>query len=159
MGATRGEQLESTPLYGGNADYVEALYEQFLGDPASVDAHWRDYFGRLPSAAGLEHSHRQIQAAIAERARQDRTAVAVPQAATDISAKQGAVSRMIQIYSNRGHLVARLDPLGLTRRERPKVLDLEYFGLSKDDLDTEFFTGIPYNFVFKGRHWIVAWGC
>ena len=141
MGATRGEQLESTPLYGGNADYVEALYEQFLGDPASVDAHWRDYFGRLPSAAGLEHSHRQIQAAIAERARQDRTAVAVPQAATDISAKQGAVSRMIQIYSNRGHLVARLDPLGLTRRERPKVLDLEYFGLSKDDLDTEFFTG------------------
>ncbi|MGC1521398.1 MAG: 2-oxoglutarate dehydrogenase E1 component, partial [Steroidobacteraceae bacterium] len=57
------------------------------------------------------------------------------------SAKQGAVSRLIQIYANRGHLVANLDPLGLQVRAKPYVLDLEYFGLSDADLDTEFFTG------------------
>ena len=28
-------------------------------------------------------------------------------------AKQGAVSRLIQVYANRGHLIASLDPLGL----------------------------------------------
>src|SRR6202044_1143981 len=38
-------------------------------------------------------------------------------------------------------LVAKLDPLGLQERAKPYVLDLEYFGLSAADLDTEFFTG------------------
>ena len=140
MGATRGEQLESTPLYGGNADYVEALYEQYVLDPASVDARWREYFQRWALAPAREASHRSIQAAIAERARVPRSSPAAAEPA-GLSAKQGAVSRLIQIYSNRGHLIARLDPLGLARRERPRVLDLEYFGLSDADLDTEFFTG------------------
>ena len=48
----------------------------------------------------------------------------------DTSAKQAAVSRLIQIWTNRGHLVANLDPLGLMPRPRPRVLALDYFGLS-----------------------------
>ena len=46
------EQLASTPLSGANASYVEALYEQYLRDPASVDAAWRSYFDALPSSDG-----------------------------------------------------------------------------------------------------------
>ena len=42
----------------------------------------------------------------------------------DAAAKQGAVSRLVQIYSNRGHLIANLDPLGMQKRERPRVLEL-----------------------------------
>jgi 2-oxoglutarate dehydrogenase E1 component len=30
-------------IFGGNAAYVEALYDTFLVDPNSVDAKWRDY--------------------------------------------------------------------------------------------------------------------
>ena len=51
-----------------------------------------------------------------------------------VNAKQAAVSRLIQIWTNRGHLVAKLDPLGLIERPRPQVLDLEYFGLGPADL-------------------------
>ena len=47
------------------------------------------------------------------------------------SAKQAAVSRLIQIWTNRGHLLAKLDPLGLMQRPRPRVLELEYFGLTQ----------------------------
>ena len=47
----------------------------------------------------------------------------------------------MQIYANRGHLIANLDPLGLQKRERPRVLELGYFGLTEADLDTEFLTG------------------
>ncbi|MFZ9652714.1 MAG: 2-oxoglutarate dehydrogenase E1 component [Steroidobacteraceae bacterium] len=143
MGLTRGELLESTPLSGGNADYVEAVYERFLLDPASVDKQWRDYFSKLPRSSAPEASHRAIQDAIAERARHLRQGVATvaAPASADAGAKQGAVSRLIQIFANRGHLVADLDPLGLMRRERPRVLTLEYFGLSDADLDTQFFTG------------------
>jgi 2-oxoglutarate dehydrogenase E1 component len=59
----------------------------------------------------------------------------------DTAAKQGAVSRLIQVYANRGHLIAALDPLGLQERAQPYVLGLEYFGLSDADLETEFYTG------------------
>ena len=144
MGATRGEQLATSALYGGNADYVESLFEQYLADPASVDPHWREYFGTLPRPSGPEPSHRGIQTAIAQRAKVARDAGGAVVAASgdaDLSAKQGAVSRLVQIYSNRGHLIARLDPLGLVRRERPRVLDLGYFGLTEADLDLVFLTG------------------
>ena len=51
------------------------------------------------------------------------------------------MSRLIQVWINRGHLLASIDPLGLMTRPRPRVLDLEYFGLSPADLDSEFITG------------------
>jgi 2-oxoglutarate dehydrogenase E1 component len=132
--------LESTPLFGGNADYLDSLYEQYLRDPASVEPRWREYFDRLAPGAAGEPSHGKIRAEIAQRAKASRTAAAPAESSGD-NAKQAAVSRLIQIWNNRGHLVARLDPLGLQERPRPKVLDLEYFGLGPQDLDTEFFTG------------------
>ncbi len=135
--------LEPTPLYGGNAEYLEAvLYERYLNDPASVPAPWREYFERLaPSAAG-ERSRGPIEAALAARAREglSRPAGGGGQEGA-ASAKQAAVSRLIQIWSNRGHLIAKVDPLGLMERPRPGPLSLDYFGLSTADLDTEFFTG------------------
>ena len=35
---------ESSPLFGGNNVFVEALYEDYLRDPGSVPAEWREYF-------------------------------------------------------------------------------------------------------------------
>ena len=140
MDVTRREQLETTPLFGGNADYVEALYELYQRDPSSVDAHWQAYFARLPKQVAPVASHREIQAGIVARSHQARSLVAAT-GGDARGAKQGAVSRLIQIYANRGHLVADLDPLGLAQRERPRVLEPGYFGLTDSDLETEFFTG------------------
>jgi 2-oxoglutarate dehydrogenase E1 component len=138
--------LEHTPLYGGNADFLEGLYEQYLRDPASVDARWRGYFERMAPPAAGERPHGPIQAQIAERAKAPKALQPVSAAssgapATENAAKQAAVSRLIQIWTNRGHLLAKVDPLGLTSRPRPRVLELSYFGLSEADLETEFFTG------------------
>ncbi|MGH8138750.1 MAG: 2-oxoglutarate dehydrogenase E1 component [Steroidobacteraceae bacterium] len=139
--------LEPTPLYGGNAGFLDALYEQYLRDPATVEERWRGYFERLGPPAASERPHGPIQAEIAERAREQRPAHSGPSALAGVStggnrtAKQAAVSRLIQIWTNRGHLIAGVDPLGLTIRPRPRVLDLGYFGLSEGDLDTDFFTG------------------
>ncbi len=133
--------LEPTPLFGGNAAFLDALYEQYLRDPASVEEKWRRYFEGLPGPRGAERSQGPIEAELAERARQPRAAAAAADAgAGGVNAKQAAVSRLIQIWINRGHLVAKLDPLGLTQRPRPQVLELEYFGLGPADLDAEFFT-------------------
>jgi 2-oxoglutarate dehydrogenase E1 component len=134
------EQLATTALYGGNAAYLESLYENYLNDPQSVAQVWRDYFAQLPGAARPGTAHGPIRAAIAERARRARRAPAEAETG-ESGAKQAAVSRLIQIYANRGHLIAKLDPLGLTRRPRPRVLQLDYFKLSEADFDTEFYTG------------------
>ena len=55
--------------------------------------------------------------------------------------KQAAVSRLIQVYSLRGHQIADIDPLGLMERRVPGVLKRDYLGLDESDMDTEFFTG------------------
>ena len=122
--------LEPTPLFGGNADFLETLYEQYLRDPASVEERWRRYFESLPGAVGEERPRAAIEAQIVARARQPR-ALASAAASRGADVRQAHVSRLIQIWINRGHLIAKLDPLGLTQRPRPHVLDLEYFKLSK----------------------------
>jgi len=136
--------LEPTPLFGGNAAFLDALYEQYLRDPASVEEKWRRYFESLPGPKGAERPQGPIEAALAERARQPKgqsgTAAAAATPTAGVNAKQAAVSRLIQVWTNRGHLVAHLDPLGLVQPPRPQVLDLEYFGLEPADLDAEFYT-------------------
>ena len=34
----------SSYLFGGNAPYVEELYESYLNNPGSVPEQWREYF-------------------------------------------------------------------------------------------------------------------
>ena len=38
----------SSHIAGGNATYVEDLYESYLKDPNGVPEQWRDYFDKLP---------------------------------------------------------------------------------------------------------------
>jgi 2-oxoglutarate dehydrogenase E1 component len=132
--------LEPTPLYGGNADFLDALYEQYLRDPASVDERWRSYFAQLAPPAG-EQAHGPIRDAIVARAAQPRTAAAAPAGGGAADLRQAAVSRLIQVWINRGHLVATIDPLGLTPRPKPHALEPEHYGLTVADLDQEFYTG------------------
>ena len=39
---------QSSHISGGNATYVEDLYESYLKDPNGVAEQWRDYFDKLP---------------------------------------------------------------------------------------------------------------
>jgi len=133
------EQSASTMLYGGNAGFVEDLYEQFLADPDKVDPTWREYFSRLTAGSNREVAHGPIRERLIESSR--RPAAAAGEPVPQASAKQAGVSRLIQVYANRGHLSANLDPLGLSKPPKPYVMNLGYFGLSEADMETEFFTG------------------
>ena len=42
---------QSSFLYGGNAKYVEELYNNFKQNPAAVDAHWRQFFSEIENGA------------------------------------------------------------------------------------------------------------
>ncbi len=129
-------QQATTALWGGNSAYIEELYERYLAGE-ELPADWRKYFAALPGAAG-DTAHGPLVRELAQRAQLPRVAtvgVAAPQ-----SEKQAAVSRLIQIYMNRGHLIAKVDPLGLMERPKPKLMELDYMGLGDEDMDTEFYT-------------------
>ena len=146
MSSSLSEWFASTPLSGGNAAFIEGLYERFLVDPEAVPGEWRSLFRSFTAGeAGARRDlpHGPVRADFAARATRPRLGSGSPtaDAGNELAAKQGAVSRMAQVYANRGHLVARIDPLGMLKRDTPRVLELEHFGLGEADLDQEFFTG------------------
>jgi 2-oxoglutarate dehydrogenase E1 component len=136
------DQYSTSHLQGANATYVEWLYEQYLADPNAVPAEWRQFFGSL-AGPKPDVPHGPIIEAVAKRVRQRVAAVAAASAAGDAPAieKQAAVSRLIQVYSLRGHQIADLDPLGLWQRPAPAVLSFDFLGLDESDLEREFSTG------------------
>jgi 2-oxoglutarate dehydrogenase E1 component len=140
MSESLDEQLATTAISGTNADYLEDLYEQFLRDPGKVEPTWAAYFSRVKGGAMGEVAHGPVRERLLAQSARPAGMGPAPESER-ASAKQGAVSRLIQVYANRGHLVAKLDPLGMQERAKPYVLDPEYFGLSEADLNTEFFTG------------------
>jgi 2-oxoglutarate dehydrogenase E1 component len=144
MGNSLKEQYASSPLYGSNAAAVEAMYEQYVADPDSVSEGWRRYFRTL-GGDQTEILHSPIRRRLIDTAKAERSSSAIvadrrPRA-TAANEKQAAVSRMIQVYSLRGHQIADLDPLKLAERHTPGVLKLDYLGLTDSDMDTEFVTG------------------
>jgi len=132
----------TTPLSGGNAPYVEALYEQYLKDPASVPQAWQDYFRALQSGA-RETARGPIEAELLARAHAPRRVAAestgsgLDPAAAE---KQAAVIRLIEAYRGRGHQHAKLDPLGLVAPTDAPDLQLEFHGLGQADMGTVFST-------------------
>ncbi len=138
----------SSPVSGGNAPYVEALYESYLDDPNAVPAEWRDYFDRLPRVNGqiradVPHATVIEHFRLLGRARQRPEAVVheTGSVATEYERKQVRVVQLIQAYRQRGHQQARLDPLGLVQRPPVPDLDLHFHQLSGADLDTVFQAG------------------
>jgi 2-oxoglutarate dehydrogenase E1 component len=144
MSKSLKEQLASTPLFGGNSSAVESLYEQYLEQPDSVPDSWREYFEAMGDSS-TEIAHSEIRDRLLTESRTGRkigqiVRKSAGQASTS-GEKQAAVSRLIQVYSLRGHQIADLDPLGLMERRVPGVLKLDYLGLDESDMGTEFFTG------------------
>ncbi|HET7306472.1 MAG TPA: 2-oxoglutarate dehydrogenase E1 component [Gammaproteobacteria bacterium] len=129
----------TSPLFGGNAPFIEAIYEQYLEDPDSVESHWRDYFRGFRTAVGDGREVRRgpIEDEFRERARAPRQAAA-GEISPNLTGRSAAAIRLINAYRSRGHLCARLDPLGLKTRPDLPDLALASHGLSQSDLTTTF---------------------
>ena len=136
----------NTYLFGGNAPYVEEMYENYLANPGSVPDSWRSYFDALqhvPAADGSEARdvpHLPVINAFAERAKAGGTRVVVASADAELGRKRTAVQQLIAAYRNVGARWADLDPL--KRAERPAIPELEpaFYGFTDADQETVFDT-------------------
>src|SRR5471030_1347293 len=117
------KQLLSTSyIFGGNAPYVEELYEAYLENPASVPESWRDYFDKLQllpdsGGAGRDVAHAPVVESFAKLAKAG-AARAAP-AAGELDRKQVSVIQLVAEYRFRGVFLAQLDPL--KRSETPHI--------------------------------------
>src|SRR5690606_8623686 len=104
----------TSALSGGNAAYIEDLYETWLQDPSAVASAWNDYFRSLKGSATGEVAHSDAIARI-EAAQRSRASRSAPVAAvnSEEAQKQAGVLKLVTAYRSRGHLAASLDPLDL----------------------------------------------
>ena len=132
-------QNDPSWLVGGNASFLEGLYEEYLIDPSRVDAAWHAMFSSWGGGreAG-ERPHGPVQQEMLAIARAPRVAPA----ATPVHATPGGdgltahgISALIQAHRTLGHLRARTNPLDLRTPVEVPELDPAYHGLSDATLD------------------------
>jgi 2-oxoglutarate dehydrogenase E1 component len=136
----------NTYLFGGNAPYVEEMYENYLANPGSVPDSWREYFDALQHVPAVDGSnakdvpHLPVINAFAERAKSGGTKVVMASENLEMGRKRTAVQQLIAAYRNVGQRWADLDPL--KRTERPSIPDLEpsFYGFTDADQETVFDT-------------------
>lgn len=116
--------------------FIENLYKEYLNDPGSVDPEYRKFF------EGFDFAFSQFQ-----NNRSSLTATGDLQAAAPASTdfaerwkKELGVYRMILGYRNKGHLIAKTNPIR-ERKDRGANLNLAFFGLTEANLDEEFYAG------------------
>jgi 2-oxoglutarate dehydrogenase E1 component len=110
---------------------IEDLYNQFVSNPEGVDAEYRKFFEGFDFAM----LHGKEGAKVSTTTNGNGTSMS----SSEIS-KEFLVYQMIRAYRKRGHLVANTNPIR-ARKDRKANLDIEFFGLSKEDLNKPFQAG------------------
>ncbi len=131
-------------LFGGNAPYVEELYEAYLDNPGSVPDNWRSYFDALQNVPAVDGSesrdvaHAPVIESFAQRAKSNAFAVKASSTDLAVARKQVHVQSLIAAYRFLGSRWADLDPL--KRQERPRIPELEpaFYDLTESDMDITF---------------------
>ncbi|MBK9440921.1 MAG: 2-oxoglutarate dehydrogenase E1 component [Comamonadaceae bacterium] len=134
----------NTYLFGGNAPYVEEMYENYLANPGSVPETWRDYFDALQNVPAVDGSnakdvpHQPVIDAFAQRAKAGGTKVVVASMDSEMGRKRTAAQQLIAAYRNVGASWADLDPLKRTERPNIPELELSFYGFGDADQETIF---------------------
>jgi len=129
-------QQESSYLGGGNAAYIEDLYEQYLQNPAAVLPEWKEYFEKLTNGTA-EVSHAAIRAYLLQLAKEGNTHY-FSSTSSEEAIKATKVMELVEAYRSYGHYAAMTDPLKLAQPKKQPELELSYYGLNEKDLDCSF---------------------
>ncbi|KQT42885.1 2-oxoglutarate dehydrogenase subunit E1 [Aureimonas sp. Leaf454] len=158
-------------LYGGNADYIEGLYAAYEKDATSVAAEWADFFRELKDekatvlknaegaswakpgwpiqangelVSALDGDWGAVQAKVETKVKEKAKDAGVEVAASGVTqATQDSVRALmlIRAYRVRGHLHAKLDPLGIAAQPDNDYNELspKSYGFTEADYDRKIF--------------------
>ncbi|MEZ4272970.1 MAG: hypothetical protein R3C68_16510 [Myxococcota bacterium] len=123
-----------------NLVFVEQLYADYLSDPQSVSADWRKYFASVSRQNG--NGRWRLGPSFSPE-----TIFNPPAAVSSRKFTHGGhdhnvvlhdrIVQLVRAYRVRGHLVAKIDPLGRVRPAQPE-LDPEFYGIDANDMTRTF---------------------
>jgi 2-oxoglutarate dehydrogenase E1 component len=149
-----GADTLASVLNGANAAYLADQYARWATDPAGVDASFAALFGAMDDearaaiedASGASWAPRRFEVEASEAKATPRTNGATAPAGA-VRAEQVRAATLdslralmlIRAYRVRGHLEAKLDPLGLQVPKPHPELDPHTYGFTDADLDRPIF--------------------
>jgi 2-oxoglutarate dehydrogenase E1 component len=161
--------LNTAFLYGANAGYIEDLYARYQENPSAVDAEWQAFFGALKDdkqavaqnargaswkkpnwpipangelVSALDGNWTQVEKAVGDKikAKAQTKGVEISQADVQQATRDSVRALMlIRAYRVRGHLHAKLDPLGINPRPSDEELHPSHYGFTEADWDRKIF--------------------
>jgi len=141
------EFMSNSYLFGGNAPFVEDLYEQYLANPGAVPEQWREYFDAMqvmPGAGGegaKDVAHAPVVESFVQRAKAGALSGRAPGAVHADERLQVAALLLVTSYRIAGSRWATLDPLKRLPRLPAPELEPAYYDLTEADLDREVNAG------------------
>ncbi|WP_395166808.1 2-oxoglutarate dehydrogenase E1 component [Francisella salimarina] len=122
--------LETTQLFGGNLEYLESIYDDYvMGNYEDIDPKWLSFFDSI--ASSTDTVHRDLVDEFKFLAKNKATSTAIVNGEGDVGLKAKA---LVKAYRSHGYKSANIDPLGLMKYQRDSDLELSAHGLSEKDL-------------------------
>src|SRR6201992_1028079 len=127
-------------ITNSHPSYIEGLYQDFVKNPEAVDPEFRKFFegfdfavtqGKTPAVNGNGSANGTLTAGTAK--------TYTTTDGVDWKKELGAY-RLILGYRNKGHLLAKTNPIR-PRKDRGANLDLAFYGFTEEDMDKNFFAG------------------
>jgi 2-oxoglutarate dehydrogenase E1 component len=138
---------KNTFLTGSNSDFISQLYNKFVEDPQSVDLEWARFFSELGD--DVVEVAREVDGPSWGRQfdyeDEDGDSPSKSEKPVALEDHRGAILdsiralMMIRVHRVRGHLIAKLDPLQLEKRDYHAELDPRSYGFEEADMDREIF--------------------
>ena len=125
--------------------FIENLYQDFLKNPDSVDPELKKFFEGFDFAINNSIANGNGKSVSTSRNAEQSNAASSLHTSTPLSAdvdwiKEISVYRLISGYRNKGHLIAKTNPIR-ERKDRGANIDLAFYGLNEADLGSNFYAG------------------
>ena len=141
------EYAKTAFLNKSNSTFIEDMYMKFINNDPALPNSWREYFNEIGDEAndvvkeinGPSWSpsrkvsiNKNINQNIKNRFSNEKDMI-------KSNANSIKAVAMIRSYRQRGHLIAKLDPLGLLKAEYLDELHPESYGFKKEDYENKIF--------------------
>ena len=147
--------FEKTSFLGNNSsEFVEALYADYLNDPSKLPEQWKAFFDGLkderkkilenvngPSWSPKKRLKPYLSVNQKETGKKNGSTENYANGVDILGAAKDSIraSMLVRAYRIRGHLISKLDPLELQKREEHLELKPETYGFTVKDLNKKIF--------------------
>ncbi len=139
-------------LSGINSEFINQLYSDYLSDPKSLPAGWKNFFEGLSEDEKIilsdlngpswspEKKIKKINNFLEDNQKIDYEKNDLNTSSIKEASKDSVRAIMlIRAYRIRGHLIANLDPLSIQKKEEHPELKPETYGFTKKDYNRKIF--------------------